>query len=261
MNSGKTHWGESEIRGPVHLFRERLMLRLFCPMISNGRILDAGCGSGSLAFDLSRLGYKVNMVEYSPEFVNSVSMRVKLNNENNCPQIQRASITSLPFADASFDGVVCGEVLEHVLPEDGGDVAAVEQFARVLRPGGVLVASVPLNPGLWDISDDWALHVKRYVRGDFVNLFSERGFKVISVRVWGFPLGRLYHRYVFKPWLNRVRRQTVAERESRCDTRIGRSRLLINGVAYLFRLDQLFSRFPWGRGLVIVARRVVKDRR
>ena len=62
MSLGKTHWGESEIRGPVHLFRERLMLRLFCPLLSGGRVLDAGCGSGSLAFDLSQLGYKVNMV-------------------------------------------------------------------------------------------------------------------------------------------------------------------------------------------------------
>lgn len=260
MDSGKTHWGESEIRGPVHLFRERLMLRLFCPMLSNGRVLDAGCGSGSLAFDLSRLGYKVNMVEYSPEFVNSISSRIKLSKENNWLQIQRASITNLPFADSSFDGIVCGEVLEHVLLEDGGDIAAVEQFARVLRPGGVIVSSVPLNPSLWDISDDWALHVKRYVREDFVNLFSERGFEVSSVRVWGFPLGRLYHRYVFKPWLDRVRNYTVAQRENRRDTRLGRSRLLIRGVANFFRFDELFSRFPWGRGLVVAARRVVKER-
>ena len=139
MDSGKTHWGESEIRGPVHLFRERLMLRLFCPMLPSGRVLDAGCGSGSLAFDLSRLGYKVNMVEYSPEFVASILALMKQNKENNWPHIQRASITNLPFADSSFDGIVCGEVLEHILLEDGGDVAAVEQFARVLRPGGVIV--------------------------------------------------------------------------------------------------------------------------
>ena len=71
MVSGKTQWGESEIRGHVHLFRERLMLRLFCPMISSGHVLDAGCGSGSLAFDLSSLGYKVNMIEHSKGFVNS----------------------------------------------------------------------------------------------------------------------------------------------------------------------------------------------
>tara|TARA_B100000902_G_scaffold323222_1_gene316917 strand:+ start:361 stop:1137 length:777 start_codon:yes stop_codon:yes gene_type:complete len=254
--SGKTQWGESEIRGPVHLFRERLMLRLFCPMISSGHVLDAGCGSGSLAFDLSSLGYKVNMIEHSKGFVNSVSKRIKSDKENRWLRLQRASIARLPFADESFDGIVCGEVLEHILPQDGGDVAAVEQFARVLRPGGVIVASVPLNPKLWDISDDWALHVKRYVRSDFERLFSERGFQVSSVRVWGFPLGRMYHKYIFKPWLNRVRMQTVADRESRRDTRIGRNRFLVNGVASLFRFDELFSALSWGRGLVLTARRI-----
>jgi 2-polyprenyl-3-methyl-5-hydroxy-6-metoxy-1,4-benzoquinol methylase len=261
MSLGKTHWGESEIRGPVHLFRERLMLRLFCPLLSGGRVLDAGCGSGSLAFDLSQLGYKVNMVEYSPEFVESVADRTRTNNKSAWTRVQRASVTQLPFLDSSFDGIVCGEVLEHVLPEDGGDLAAIGQFARVLRPGGIIVASVPLNPCLWDISDEWALHVKRYVREEFLNLFSENGFEVRSVRVWGFPLGRLYHRYIFKPWLNRVRKQTVVQRENRCDTRLGRSRILVNSAANLFRFDEMFSHLPWGRGVVVAAQRVVEKRR
>ena len=43
----QTDWGESEIRGPVHLFRERLLMRLFRPLLTQGVVLDAGCGSGS----------------------------------------------------------------------------------------------------------------------------------------------------------------------------------------------------------------------
>ena len=42
-----TDWGECEIRGPVHLFRERLLLRFFRHMLPQGRVLDAGCGTGA----------------------------------------------------------------------------------------------------------------------------------------------------------------------------------------------------------------------
>ena len=63
-----THWGECEIRGPVHLFRERLLLRLFRRLLLSGKVLDAGCGSGSLALDLCRAGYAVEAVDDSAEF-------------------------------------------------------------------------------------------------------------------------------------------------------------------------------------------------
>lgn len=256
IDVAKTHWGESEIRGPVHLFRERLLMRLFRRLLPAGQVLDAGCGSGSLALDLCAAGYSVEAVEHSEEFVALVEGKIAARGWQQRLRVQRGSVTELPFADGCFDGLVCGEVLEHVLPEDGGDVAAVRQFYRVLKPGGVLVASVPLNPRLWDYSDEWARHVKRYERDEFVRLFAECGFRVESVRVWGFPLGRLYHRLLFAPWLKRTAGQEVEAREQRADTRAGRSRALIGLVALALRFDELFARWSWGRGVVVAARRM-----
>ena len=65
----KTNLGESEIRWPVHLFRERLLMRLLRRLLPSGEVLDAGCGSGSLALDLCAAGYSVEAVEHSEEFV------------------------------------------------------------------------------------------------------------------------------------------------------------------------------------------------
>ena len=126
-----THWGESEIRGPVHLFRERLLLRLFRPMLAAGRVLDAGCGSASLAFDLCRAGYVVEGIEYSADFVDFVQQKIERTGLQRQMAVRQGSVTRLYFDDASFDGLVCGEVLEHITADQGGDRAAVEEFWQV----------------------------------------------------------------------------------------------------------------------------------
>jgi SAM-dependent methyltransferase len=163
--------------------------------------------------------------------------------------IYRGTATALACAEASFDGLVCGEVLEHLLPEMGGDEAAVREFGRVLRPGAPCVASVPLNPKLWDHSDVWAGHVKRYTREQLVALFARCGFRVEQVWVWGFPLGRIYHRLLFAPWLRRT------EGQQRLGARAAGRAGLVELAAGLLRVDELFWRWPWGRGMVLCARR------
>ncbi|MFA6107765.1 MAG: class I SAM-dependent methyltransferase [Candidatus Latescibacterota bacterium] len=250
------HWGEAEIRGPVHLFRERLVLRRFRELVPGGLVLDAGCGSGSLAVDLGRAGYEVEAVEQSPEFVERVAARVRGLGLEARLRVRQGSVTELPWPEATFDGVVCGEVLEHLGPETGGDLAAVRGFHRVLRPAGGCVVSVPLSPRLWDHCDEWAGHMKRYERGELIDLFERVGFQVLGTRSWGFPLGRLYHRLVFAPWVRRTGGQAVAAREGRWDTRAGRHPVAAALVAGLLRFDELFGRWPWGRGIVLWARKV-----
>ena len=76
------------------------------------------------------------------------------------------------FADASFDAVLCFEVLEHVQrPEQ-----AVAEIARVLRPNGVLVGSTPFLLGIHDAPLDY----RRFTRFGLERLLA--AFEQISVR-------------------------------------------------------------------------------
>lgn len=98
----------------------------------------------------------------------------------------------LPFRDAAFDVVLCEQVMEHL----DEPAALVGEIARVLRPGGLLVAGVPTFPpvvaGVRDlaaklVSRDDAKHghghVRTFTAPSFRRLLTARGgFEVLSVR-------------------------------------------------------------------------------
>jgi SAM-dependent methyltransferase len=75
---------------------------------------------------------------------------------------------SLPVEFASADICILSDVLEH-LTDDRGTVEAV---ADRLRPGGIVVCTVPAHPWLWTRRDDAHEHKRRYTRPEFEALFS-----------------------------------------------------------------------------------------
>lgn len=80
---------------------------------------------------------------------------------------------ALPFAAASFDSVLCNEVLEHV-PEPARLFA---EAARVLKPGGTLVLTTPQTWGLHEEPHDYY----RYTRYGLEYLACGSGFTVIEI--------------------------------------------------------------------------------
>jgi SAM-dependent methyltransferase len=64
---------------------------------------------------------------------------------------------ALPFDDRSFVAALAFEVLEHI----DDDVGLLEEVARVLRPGGLLVLSTPVHASMWSPLDDACGHVRR----------------------------------------------------------------------------------------------------
>lgn len=104
------------------------------------RILDVGTGEGEIVASCLARGADAVGVEPDPDAV--AVARAVVSAEGHDPErIVEGAGERLPFADASFDAVVCHNVLEHVDDVD----ATVAELVRVARSGGLLLVSVP-NP-------------------------------------------------------------------------------------------------------------------
>jgi 2-polyprenyl-3-methyl-5-hydroxy-6-metoxy-1,4-benzoquinol methylase len=104
--------------------------------------LDAGCGSGLLSRMLAEQGCNVVGVDGSPQMVQAAT---GIGRQGLCPSAgslefqQVETIEQLPMSVASFDGILCSSVIEYL----DHPRQCLEEFHRVLRPGGLLLLSVP----------------------------------------------------------------------------------------------------------------------
>jgi len=98
-------------------------------------VLEIGCGRGGFAASLCRRGALVTASDFS-----SAALELARKEFSGLAiQWMQADIQVLPFADRTFETVVSCETIEHV-PSPS---RAVEELARVLRPGGHLVLTTP----------------------------------------------------------------------------------------------------------------------
>ena len=117
-------------------FREdRDLYRRLAELASPGRGLDTGCGAGALEMSyLAQLGFEMFGLDAVAENIQvASSLRPEFADRLQVADIQ----DPLPFDDSSFEIVLCNAVIQHV-PRDIVFASVLPEFARVLRPSGVL---------------------------------------------------------------------------------------------------------------------------
>lgn len=207
----------------------------YFPIHTDDCVLDLGCGEGrhiidmalrekitAIGVDLNRHDLQTTADRFAPFQAQAAAKVVYL---------AQANAARLPFADATFDKVVCSEVLEHLT--DYHTVLA--EIQRVLKPGGLLAVSVPRS---WPEKICWRLSSAYHqVDGGHLRIFNaqalrkdieENQFQFLS-RHWAHALHtpfwwlkcwwwetqdasniiRAYHRFLVwdlmdKPWLTRA---------------------------------------------------------
>ncbi|KAB1074627.1 class I SAM-dependent methyltransferase [Methylobacterium planeticum] len=113
-----------------------LILDTFEPLAGR-RLLDIGCGSGTLAKALAARGATVTGIDPNPEAIAAAAAAVPAG------RFEVAGANALPFPSASLDGAVFLNALHHV-PDA---LAALWEAARVVRPGAAILVIEPLAEG------------------------------------------------------------------------------------------------------------------
>lgn len=244
-----SHRDAEDVPGPIQFMRRWLVLNVLHSELSPGsRILEVGCGLGELAFTLAEQGYNVDACDLSVRAIQSAQSRFKIGRQ---PNFFVADATSF-CAPGQYDAILCLEVLEHVLD----DAAMVRNLVDSLKPGGVLICSVPHNMVLWTLSDEAMGHLRRYTCQEMLALLEAAGLSVKRLFTWGYPLVKIYAG-LRHTTARQVRGYSTSGKDIEMYTPKGTLMALYRRFAFLlnrlFLIDALFLNRGMGIGIIGLA--------
>jgi len=152
-----------------HALNRRMLLPLAQLAKHEVCILDAGCGTGGLIKALQQHDqrWQIAGLDYSPVACDFARQRTTV-------PIKQGSIEVLPFEDKQFDAVVSADVICQI--DDGSK--ALREFARVMKPGGVLVINVAAYEWMRSYHDAQMDTRHRFRRSELASLLKQAGFAV-----------------------------------------------------------------------------------
>jgi ubiquinone/menaquinone biosynthesis C-methylase UbiE len=157
----ETHWWYRGRRALV-----RAALDRYAPRNRPLQILDVACATGMSFRFLADYG-EIRGIDISDETIHYCSQR-------GIDRIVKGDAMRLPFAEGSYDVVLALDAFEHF----DDDVTAMRETLRVLRPGGLLVATVPAFMSLWSPHDEAYHHKRRYRRPQLRERLQRAGYRV-----------------------------------------------------------------------------------
>jgi SAM-dependent methyltransferase len=165
-------WGW--VPSPTYILRRDAILRAVADW-EPGALLEVGCGSGSISYEMARRGFRCVAVEMSGP-ARELAARI-------LRDFPEANVVETPPKDVTFDYMMSFEVLEHIKD----DAAALRDWVARLRVGGRCLLSVPAHRRKWNVTDVSVGHYRRYDRADIISLVESSGLEIESVSTYGWP--------------------------------------------------------------------------
>ncbi len=202
-------------------------------------LLDCGAGTGLFAKEMEEY-CRVLVLDDHEDSLRLLRLRFQRE------QVVMFGPRGIPLPDASLQYLTALDVLEHI--EKDSD--AVDQFSRLLQPGGVMVVTVPASKSLWSDWDEALHHYRRYDRDELRALFPERDWELVHLNYTNVPVFPVV-------WLVRRCRRWLPGmiQTQRAEDRVPPR--LINAFLrmQLVWLSKLSIPLPFGVSLLLVARR------
>jgi SAM-dependent methyltransferase len=166
-------------RHPWWQARARLVLAILdrAAIVPPARILDAGCGWGVTLEALESRGYRASGLDISRPVLERLDRPDRRLIEADLTQLSAGLRPACP----EFDAILALDVIEH-LDDDGGAVAAL---GELVRPGGLVVVSVPALPELFGEFDRVQGHRRRYRPDDLRAAFAASALGIEQIFWWG----------------------------------------------------------------------------
>ena len=152
------------------------------------RTFDAGCGSGAFTMYAAKIGNQAVGISYDEKNNQKATERANILGLNNIKfiTVDLRELDKISVSLGMFDQIICFETIEHILD----DRKLIENFSKLLKPGGKLLLTAPYKYYKHLYGDDetklstWedGGHVRwGYTHKEMSNLLSEFGFKIEEV--------------------------------------------------------------------------------
>lgn len=167
----------------AHGMRDAMLSLLDKPLANRKsiKVLDIGCGTG-LLLNYIKEHYPV---KGEPVGLDISEHAIKFCEQRGAKELILGSATEVPLPDESFDLIICIDTIQHLSPA-GSDQVALDEFMRLLKPGGIVYLRTNSSLGHVKLSGVDADQYRRYDVPGVNSMLRDAGFMVLRATYLNF---------------------------------------------------------------------------